>query len=1204
MLIGFVVLPATSIANSAISASASPAYNTVDTPQSVLKSSPLPYHGKAEAFAVTPAIRDLPFSPPEGGRRDKFDNYVERWERENKDQINAIVPGAGAGGGSQAFVDPLLQFNSPFAPLAMPSPTGTFEGVNGADRLTVFGSQVFPPDTQGDVGPNHYVSMVNGPVGIYNKTTGALVVPLFKLSTLFASLPAGNTCRTTDNGDPVVMYDSLANRWIITQFGFASSSNPPWFECIAVSQTSDPTGAYFAYAFRTPDVGTFPDYPKLGVWTDAYYMTDHQNGFLPPPGAAGGGTGFFAFDRAKILAGDPNATFIYFNRPTPGEGGILPSDVDGISPPPVGASQLLFRYTADEFGGSFTDAIVPYEFIPNFVTPGASTLTVLAPIPVAAFDARQPANRADIEQPAPAAAVDNLDSLNDRAMYQTSYHNIGTQAAPINSYTMAWGVNVSGAAAGTLVPTTFTSGIRWTEMRRDGAGAMTIRDQGTHADSNVNGGTGTNFWMPHIAQDHDGNIAVGYSASSTTLFPGIHWAGRTGATAGNTLNEGEAVMFAATGSQVENRSRWGDYSSMSVDPSDSCTFYYHTEYRTAANNANAFAWNTRVGYFKFPSCSPAPKGTLIINVANCANGNPVVGALALATGGFAQPTNGAGQASFTVPPGTYTASASVPNSAPTNSTGSVSDGATTTLNVCVTGVPMIASQTATLTAESFAPANNAPDPAEFVTVNFCAINTGLADTVALTGTLAASGNVTNPGPAQKNYGVVAAGGAAVCRPFTFTVNPAMVCGDEIVASINFADGANNFGIKTYALTTGVVSGSATQTVSYAGPAVAVPDNTPAGVNLSLPVSGIAGKIIDADFRFDAAAGGGCSATLGNVNSAMDHTFLGDLVFKLTSPVGTTVTVMSQKGGTRENICTTLLDDDGSFPSLGTVSSTGGQFLSGNFAPDAPLSAFDTQAANGTWVLNVADVANIDTGSMRRFSLVITNQTRTCSTQPLGAAPTVSTAPTQSILEDGSTSVLNVTVNDAEDPAAALILSATSNNTALVPNANIALGGSAAARTVQVTPAANAFGTATITLTVTDGALQTGTSTFDVVVAPVNDAPNFTLTGTLTALAGASGVQTVPGFVTSLNLGPGEGSQTVVGYNVSEFSDPGNIVSAVSIAANGTLSYTLSGAATGVATLRTVLQDSGGTANGGADTSAPVDFSLTIVADAVFANGFE
>lgn len=976
VVFGLAIAPmAAETANAAAQPDAPP-YNTISTPQSVLRSSPLPYSDTAAAFAVTMAVRDLAAVPPDGPRRDKFNNYVELWERENRDQVNAIVAGAGAGGTSTPFVDPLLAFNSALAPLAMPAPDFTFEGVNGADRLAVFGNQVSPPDTQGDVGPNHYVSMVNGPVGVYNKITGTLAAPLFRLSTLFASLPANNPCRTNDNGDPVVLYDELADRWIITQFAFASTSAPPWFECIAVSQTGDPTGAYYAYAFQTPDIGTFPDYPKMGVWADAYYMTDHQNGFLAPPGAAGGGTGFFAFDRAKMLAGDPTASFIYFNRPTPGEGGILPSDIDGINPPPAGTSQMLFRYTADEFGGSFIDGIQGYEYIPNFATPGASTLTVMTPIPVAAFDARQPSARADVEQPAPAIATQNLDSLNDRAMYQISYHNLGTQAAPINSYTMTWGVNVSGAAAGTLTPATFTSGIRWTELRRSAANVVTVRDQGTHAAADTNGATGTNLFMPHIAQDHDGNIAVGFSSSGTTVFPSINWAGRTGAAPANALNEGEAVMMAGTGVQQSTGSRWGDYSSMSVDPSDSCTFYYHQEYRTAANNANVGAWNTRVGRFKFPTCQPAPKGTLTATVTDCATSQPVAGALVTATGGFTQPTTAAGVASFTAAPGTYSVSATRTNYVANTTSVTLNDGATVNANICLTGIPAVTAQNTSIVSESFTPANNALDPAELVTVNFCVLNTGAANTVNLTGTLAASGNVTAPSGAQ-NFGVVVAGGAAVCRPFTFTVDPALVCGANVTPSITFADGASNFGVRTYTLSSGAVTGNVTQTYSFTGPAIAIPDNNPTGITAPLTVSGTSGVVTDVDFRFDVGAGA-CTAAAGNVEAAVNHTYTGDLIFRVTSPNGTTIGVMSQAGGARDNICATLLDDDGGYPSLSTISSTTGQVISGNFAPSAPLSGFDGQSANGNWNLAVVDAGAADTGSLRRFSLIISTENRVCN----------------------------------------------------------------------------------------------------------------------------------------------------------------------------------------------------------------------------------
>lgn len=174
----------------------------------------------------------------------------------------------------------------------------------------------------------------------------------------------------------------------------------------------------------------------------------------------------------------------------------------------------------------------------------------------------------------------------------------------------------------------------------------------------------------------------------------------------------------------------------------------------------------------------------------------------------------------------------------------------------------------------------------------------------------------------------------------------------------------------------IIPGGSVTTASYTGPAVAVPDNTPAGVNITLPVSGLTGNITDLNFTFDANPAGTCNATVGNVDAAMNHTFIGDLIFRLTSPGGTTVTIVNRRGGTRENICNTLLDDDGGYPALSTVTSTSGQFLSGNYAPDNALSAFDGQNGNGNWVLNVSDNAGIDIGSMRRFSLVISTASPT------------------------------------------------------------------------------------------------------------------------------------------------------------------------------------------------------------------------------------
>ncbi|MBL7729635.1 MAG: proprotein convertase P-domain-containing protein [Chitinophagaceae bacterium] len=216
----------------------------------------------------------------------------------------------------------------------------------------------------------------------------------------------------------------------------------------------------------------------------------------------------------------------------------------------------------------------------------------------------------------------------------------------------------------------------------------------------------------------------------------------------------------------------------------------------------------------------------------------------------------------------------------------------------------------------------------------------------------ASFNVTNLPAGTHNFNLTSTDvtGCSVTTPVTVTVNP--------IPAVT------------------IIPGGTVTTVSYTGPAVAVPDNTPAGVNIPLNVTGLTGTITDVNFRFDTDPAGTCNATVGNTSSAMNHTFIGDLIFRLTSPTATTVNVMNRRGGTRENICATLLDDDGGFPSLATVTSVTGQFLSGNFAPDNPLSAFDGVSPNGNWNLNVSDNAGIDVGSMRRFSLIISTASPT------------------------------------------------------------------------------------------------------------------------------------------------------------------------------------------------------------------------------------
>ena len=227
--------------------------------------------------------------------------------------------------------DSALQADMPQS-LNMPAPLRSFEGNSFQDNVDAGFGYLSPPDTNGDVGPDHYVQMTNLLVRVWDKDGNPLTAP-FKLSSLFT--PLGGQCAAPDVGDPIVLYDPLADRWLLSQFAFASTSSPPYHECIAISKTGDPTGAYWLYDFVTPG-NEFPDYPKLGVWPDAYYMTTNQ--FLL--GGNFDGAGAFAFERVKMLAGDPTASLIYFNLNLASHpeaiGGMLPSDLDGLTPPPPG----------------------------------------------------------------------------------------------------------------------------------------------------------------------------------------------------------------------------------------------------------------------------------------------------------------------------------------------------------------------------------------------------------------------------------------------------------------------------------------------------------------------------------------------------------------------------------------------------------------------------------------------------------------------------------------------------------------------------------------------------------------------------------------------------------------------------------------------------------------------------------------------------
>ena len=323
--------------------------------------------------------------------------------------------------------------------------------------------------------------------------------------------------------------------------------------------------------------------------------------------------------------------------------------------------------------------------------------------------------------------------------------------------------------------------------------------------------------MGSAAQDNQGNSAVGFSASSTTLLPSIVWAGRLAGDPANTLGQGEATMQAGAGVQQDSQARWGDYSAMSVDPSDDCTFYFTQEYY--ANNGS-FDWKTRVGAFAFAGCTPSPRGALQGQVTDCRSASPISGVTVSTPEGFYATTDASGNYSITMPPGTYTVSFSKTGYTGAAAGAAVTNGGVTSVSLCLTGFPVLGSGAATIVAESCAPPDNALDPGESVTLSLCIQNAGGLDTTDLVGTLQPSGGVNNPS-APQHYGVVVAGGAAVCKDFTFLVGT--LCGQVTRVKLQLQDGAIDFGTAEYDFQNGVL----TQTYSEGFDGVVAP-NLPAG----------------------------------------------------------------------------------------------------------------------------------------------------------------------------------------------------------------------------------------------------------------------------------------------------------------------------------------------------------------------------------------
>jgi hypothetical protein len=591
------------------------------------------------------------------------------------------------------FVDQIVQ--TAMGTLAAPAPIANFEGQSTNDS----GCGCIPPDTTGAVGPTQYVQMVNSVFSVYGKNGTRLSGPT-QINALFQSLPDTSRCKIDNSGDPIVIYDQLADRWVVTQFAVGGGNGPTSSECVAVSKSGDATGQYYIYDFDLTNTNgkLFEDYPKLGLWSDAYYMSTHEFTFLnATPAGAFQGAAAWALERDKMLVGQP-ARIVYFRLGSGDSatgqtffGGQQPSTLDGFTLPPAGSPNYFAEVDAladgaRPDGAPAASVLDIWKFHVDWSNPANSTFGDASNNPtsrtsVADF-ARPPCSlagqRVYVAGCVPQAGdPSQLDAIGDRLMYRTAYRNFGNHESIVLNHTV-----VSNSVNGQPIQT----GPRWYEVRNPG-GTPTIFQQSTFGPTSQ---TDLLYrWMSSVAMDSAGNMAIGYSTSSSANFPSIAYAGRLVTDPVNTLGQSETQLFTGGGPQrgelfAPQTGRWGDYTTMQVDPSDDCTFWYTNEY-FSATDAPTGIWHTRIGSFKFPQCTPRQTGLLGGVVTDSGTGNPIKGATVTA-GGYTAITASDGAYQFSpLSPGSYSVTASEQGYSSSTATGvTITNGGTTLRNFALT----------------------------------------------------------------------------------------------------------------------------------------------------------------------------------------------------------------------------------------------------------------------------------------------------------------------------------------------------------------------------------------------------------------------------------------------------------------------------------------------------------------------------------------
>lgn len=491
--------------------------------------------------------------------------------------IDAPPPGLQA-----SLSSPALQNAAPTLAAAVVG--ANFEGPGVG--LSGFNMTGAPPDTTIAVGPNHVVAWVNSMFAMMDKSGN--VLSLANGNTLFVG--TGNLCETTNRGDPILQYDRQARRWILSQFAFnvngAGSPIAPYLQCIAVSTSDNPLGTYHRYAiqFSSQTTNNFNDYGKLGIFNDAYYTA--YNVFGGSPAGSNTGVALCASDRTKMLAGDPTATTLCAPVTFYGGGAsFLPADVDGTTAPTTTAQGNIFMRL------STAPALRMVKLKPDFA---AGTVTLndgfggatgsFVNMPLAAtVRACNGGGGTCVPQ---AGTTTKLDTLGDRLMYRLAYRNRGG----VDSLVVSHAVDPDGAGSR-------AAAVRWYEIRSPFSATPTMYQNATYNPD------GNDRWMSSIAMDKAGNMMMGYSVSSAAMKPAVRVTGRLRSDIRNQMRA-EQSLIEGTGAQTVRSSgtaltRWGDYTTMQVDPADDCTFWFIGQYLAADG---VFNWRTRVGSYRFANC--------------------------------------------------------------------------------------------------------------------------------------------------------------------------------------------------------------------------------------------------------------------------------------------------------------------------------------------------------------------------------------------------------------------------------------------------------------------------------------------------------------------------------------------------------------------------------------------------------------------------